>query len=99
MRISRAEVEHIAHLARLELGEREMEQLQNDLSKILEYVALLDELDTTDVLPTAHVVVEGDPLRDDETRPSFPTEDILGNAPCTQDGYLRVQAIFPKRGR
>jgi len=99
MEISRAEVEHIADLARLELGEGEIEQLQSDLSKILEYVALLDELDTTDVPPTAHVVGKGDLLREDEVSPSFPTEDVLSNAPHAQDGYFRVHAIFPKRHR
>jgi aspartyl-tRNA(Asn)/glutamyl-tRNA(Gln) amidotransferase subunit C len=97
MKISRAEVEHIADLARLELGEREIEQLQKDLSQILEYVEQLNELDTSDVLPTSHVVVKGDVLSEDKTRPSFPREDVLANAPRTQEGFFRVHAIFEKR--
>lgn len=97
MKISRAEVEHIADLARLELGEREIEQLQKDLSQILEYVGQLNELDTSDVLPTSHVVVKGDVLSEDKTRPSFPREDVLANAPRTQEGFFRVHAIFGKR--
>lgn len=99
MKISRAEVEHIADLARLELSEAETQQLQSDLSQILEYVELLNELDTTDVPPTARVVVKGDALREDEPKPSFPREDILSNAPQRQDGLFRVRAIFPKGER
>jgi aspartyl-tRNA(Asn)/glutamyl-tRNA(Gln) amidotransferase subunit C len=96
MKISRTEVEHIADLARLELSEREKEQLQSDLSKILEYVEQLDELDTTDVLPTSHVVADGDVLSEDKTRPSFSQEDMLANAPHPQEGFFRVHAIFEK---
>ncbi len=97
MKISRAEVEHIADLARLELGEREIEQLQKDLSQILEYVEQLNELDTNNVLPTSHVVVKGDVLCEDKTRPSSPREDVLANAPRAQEGFFRVHAIFEKR--
>jgi aspartyl-tRNA(Asn)/glutamyl-tRNA(Gln) amidotransferase subunit C len=96
MKISRAEVEHIADLARLELGEREIERLQKELSQILEYVEQLNELDTTDVLPTSHVVATGDVLREDRPRSSLPREDVLSNAPRAQEGYFRVHAIFEK---
>lgn len=96
MKISRAEVEHIADLARLELSEAEIERLQSDLSQILEYVEQLNELDTSNVSPTAHVVAKGDLLREDSTRPSWPGEDILSNAPQSQDGYFRVLAIFSR---
>jgi aspartyl-tRNA(Asn)/glutamyl-tRNA(Gln) amidotransferase subunit C len=98
MKISRAEVEHIADLARLELTEGEIEQLQSDLSQILEYVEQLNELDTTDVLPTSHVVVKGDVLSEDRVRPSFPREEILTNAPRAQEGFFRVHAIFEEGG-
>jgi aspartyl-tRNA(Asn)/glutamyl-tRNA(Gln) amidotransferase subunit C len=96
MKISRPEVEHIADLARLELSEGEIEQIQNELSQILEYVEQLNELDTRDVLPTSHVIVKGDVLCEDKSRPSFSREDILDNAPRTQDGFFRVHAIFKK---
>ena len=96
MKISRTEVEHIADLARLELGEAEMEQIQSELSRILDYVEQLNELDTEDVLPTSHVVVKGDVLCEDKTRPSYAKEDILANAPRTQEGFFRVHAIFEK---
>jgi aspartyl-tRNA(Asn)/glutamyl-tRNA(Gln) amidotransferase subunit C len=94
--ISRAEVEHIAELARLELSEEEVQGLQADLSRILEYVAQLNELDTTDVPPTAHIQAQGDVLREDHPRPSLPVEDVLANAPQAEEGYFRVHAVLPK---
>ncbi len=95
MKITRAEVEHIATLARLELAEAEIERLQSDLSQILEYVEQLNELDTTRVLPTAHVVAREDVLREDVSRPSLPTEEVLANAPQAEEGYFRVHAVLP----
>ena len=95
MKITRAEVEHIATLARLELTEAEIEQLQSDLSQILEYVDQLNELDTTQVLPTAHVVAQEDVLREDVTRPSMSTVEVLSNAPQAEEGYFRVHAVLP----
>jgi aspartyl-tRNA(Asn)/glutamyl-tRNA(Gln) amidotransferase subunit C len=96
VKISREEVEHIASLARLELTESEIEQLESDLSRILEYVGQLSELDTSAVPPTAHVVVQEDVLRDDVPRPSLPTADILANAPHAEEGFFRVHAVLPK---
>jgi aspartyl-tRNA(Asn)/glutamyl-tRNA(Gln) amidotransferase subunit C len=99
MKISRAEVEHIASLARLELAEDEIEQLQTDLSQILEYVDQLNEVDTTEVLPTAHVVAQEDVLRQDVARQSLSTEEVLANAPEAEEGYFRVHAVLPKGER
>jgi aspartyl-tRNA(Asn)/glutamyl-tRNA(Gln) amidotransferase subunit C len=98
MRISRSEVEHIANLARLELSEDEIAQLEIDLSRILEYVEQLNELDTSDVAPTAHVVAQGDVLREDVTRPSLPPEEVLANAPEAEEGFFRVHAVLPRGG-
>jgi aspartyl-tRNA(Asn)/glutamyl-tRNA(Gln) amidotransferase subunit C len=95
MSISRFEVEHIADLARLELGEDEIAQLEIDLTRILEYVDLLNELDTSAVAPTAYVVVQDGVLREDVARPSLPTEDVLANAPEAEDGFFRVHAVLP----
>lgn len=99
MKISRAEVEHIASLARLELAEGEIEQLQTDLSQILDYVDQLNEVDTTEVLPTAHVVAQEDVLRQDVARQSLSTEEVLANAPEAEEGYFRVHAVLPKGER
>ena len=96
MKISRAEVEHIADLARLELSDREIEQLQKELSDILEYVEQLNQLDTSAVSPTAHVVVRRDVLRGDQTVSSLPRHEALANAPQAQDGFFRVHAVFER---
>ena len=96
MKITRAEVVHIADLARLELAEDEIQRLQADLSQILEYVDQLNQLDTTAVPPTAHVVAREDVLRDDVTRPSLSPEEVLANAPQAEEGYFRVHAVLPK---
>jgi len=97
--IGRAEVEHIAELARLELGEEEIQELQRDLSRILEYVAQLNELDTAEVPPTSHVTPQGEVLREDLPRPALPVEEVLANAPHAEEGYFRVQAVLPKGER
>lgn len=97
--IGRVEVEHIAELARLELGEEEIQGLQRDLSRILGYVAQLNELDTAQVLPTSHVTPQGDVLREDLPRPSLPVEGVLANAPRAEEGYFRVQAVLPRGER
>ena len=68
-RISRAEVEHAARLARLALTEDEIEQLTVDLAKILEHAALVSALDTTDVPPTSHPIELVNVLRPDVPRP------------------------------
>jgi aspartyl-tRNA(Asn)/glutamyl-tRNA(Gln) amidotransferase subunit C len=96
MKITRAEVEHIADLARLELAEDEIQRLQADLSQILEYVDQLNQLDTTAVPPTARVVAREDVLREDVTRPSLSPEEVLANAPQAEEGYFRVHAVLPK---
>jgi aspartyl-tRNA(Asn)/glutamyl-tRNA(Gln) amidotransferase subunit C len=96
MKISRAEVEHMADLARLDLSETEVEQLQKELSQILEYVEQLNQLDTTDVLPTSHVTITRDVLREDAAGGSLSREDVLANAPRVQGGFFRVHAVLEK---
>jgi aspartyl-tRNA(Asn)/glutamyl-tRNA(Gln) amidotransferase subunit C len=88
------EVRHVAHLARLRLSDEELAQMQTDLSHILDHIDLLKEVDVTDVPPTAQVTDLANVMREDETRPSLPREDVLANAPEQQDGMFRVKAIF-----
>ena len=81
MAITRDTVLHVAKLARLSLGAEEIDRLQRDLDKILEYVKLLSELDTSDVPETAQVAVERAPLRSDDCLQSLPNEVALAEAP------------------
>ncbi|NOY97720.1 MAG: Asp-tRNA(Asn)/Glu-tRNA(Gln) amidotransferase subunit GatC [Chloroflexi bacterium] len=94
MSLTLKEVEHIASLARLELSPGEKARYREQLSAILDYVAKLQELDTSDILPTASVLSEASPLRDDEPRPPLGTDALLGNAPETEDGQFKMPPVF-----
>jgi len=94
MKLSREEVNHIAQLARLGLSEEETERFRAQLSNILENFEILQEVDTADVLPTAHVVDLENVIRDDEAIPSFPQGEIMANAPREENGFFRVRAVL-----
>jgi aspartyl-tRNA(Asn)/glutamyl-tRNA(Gln) amidotransferase subunit C len=94
MRISEAEVRHVAALARLELSAGEVEGLLEDLNRILDYVAKLDELDTAGVEPTSHVVEMAMPLRDDEVSCAPAPADAVANAPKAEDNQFVVPSII-----
>jgi aspartyl-tRNA(Asn)/glutamyl-tRNA(Gln) amidotransferase subunit C len=81
MKITRKEVEHVANLARLNLTEEELIRMTGQLDSILSYVAKLDELDTTDVVPTTHVFSINNAFREDEMQESLPRDEALLNAP------------------
>ena len=92
MAITRDEVLHVARLARLALSEDEIAKFQEQLSAILEAVSKVDELDLSDVEPTAHPLDLSNVWAADEPQPSLPLEDALANAPDREDGYFRVPA-------
>lgn len=94
MRLTREEVRHIALLARVGLSEEEIEKLREQLSNILENFEILQEVDTSDVPPTAQVTGLENVMRDDESAPSFPREEILANAPLQEDGFFRIKAVL-----
>jgi aspartyl-tRNA(Asn)/glutamyl-tRNA(Gln) amidotransferase subunit C len=91
--ISRDDVLHVARLARLEIPEDEVEQVQEQLGAILEAVGKVAELDLTGVEPTSHPLDLVNELAEDEPRPSLPREDALANAPDPADGAFRVPAV------
>jgi aspartyl-tRNA(Asn)/glutamyl-tRNA(Gln) amidotransferase subunit C len=93
-RISRADVEHTARLARLALTDSEIEQLTDELGKILEHAARVSALDTTDVPPTSHPIALVNVLRPDEVRPSLDSVEVLAEAPVAEDGRFRVPRIL-----
>ena len=94
VKITLAEVEHVARLARLALDADEKERMRSQLDAILGYVEQLRRVDTDGVEPTAHVLPLVNVLRDDEVRPSYPVEAMLANAPDAQDGQFRVPRIL-----
>jgi aspartyl-tRNA(Asn)/glutamyl-tRNA(Gln) amidotransferase subunit C len=89
-----AEVEHVAHLARLRLSAEELEKMRTDLSAILDHIDMLKEVDVSDVAPTAQVTELFNIMREDAVRPSLSPEDVLANAPDQRDGMFRVKTIF-----
>ncbi len=94
MKLTRADVEHIAQLARLELAPEEIELFREQLSAILEYAARLQELDTEAIPPTAQVIEWRNVMRDDEVRPSLPQDEVLANAPEAREGYFVVPTVL-----
>ncbi len=94
MSLSRADVEHVAALARLGLTADEVETLREQLSSILEHIAVLDRLDTSAIPPTAQVIALTNVWRDDEERPSLPPETVLANAPRQTAGFFEVHAVL-----
>lgn len=96
MPLTRAQVQHIAELAKLKLNDDEVERMTQQLSAILDYAARLRELDTDAIPPTASVVPLQNVMRADEVSASFPREDVLANAPDqSADGeFFRVKAIL-----
>jgi aspartyl-tRNA(Asn)/glutamyl-tRNA(Gln) amidotransferase subunit C len=94
VKITLAEVEHVARLARLALGADEKERMRSQLDAILGYIEQLGRIDTTGVQPTAHVLSLANVMRDDEVRPSYPAEAMLANAPDPYDGQFRVPRIL-----
>jgi aspartyl-tRNA(Asn)/glutamyl-tRNA(Gln) amidotransferase subunit C len=93
-KLSIHEVEHIAELCKLGLGEAEIELFREQLSAILEYAEVLQKLDTEGVPPTSHVIDLGNVMRDDVIEPSLTQEEALANAPDNADGQFKVQPIL-----
>lgn len=94
MALTLTEVEHIAQLARLELSAEEKERYRQQLSAILDYARRLQELDTAGIPPTASVLPPRSVLRPDQVTPGLSLEDLLRNAPQTEDDLFRVPRVL-----
>lgn len=94
MPLTSDEVEHIAKLARLDLDPSQKERYRQQLSQILDYIAKLGELDTTDVPPTAGGGQPKMELRPDQARPSLTTEVLLQNAPEAERDQFKTPPVF-----
>ena len=86
--IGKEEIEHIGWLARIALNETEQQLFEEQLSSILDYFAVLDELDTEDIEPTYHVIGIKDVIRDDEPKGMLSQAEVLRNAPKQEDIFL-----------
>ena len=98
MSLTLAEVEHIAELARLSLTDAEKTLYRDQLSAILDYAAILQQVDTSAISPTSTVLALHNIMRPDQVEPSMPAEDVLANAPDAEEDCFRVRAILEPGG-
>jgi aspartyl-tRNA(Asn)/glutamyl-tRNA(Gln) amidotransferase subunit C len=94
MTLTKEQVEHIAHLARLKLTPDEVERYQAQLSAILEYANRLQSVDTSGIPPTFSVLPPRSVLREDKARPGLAPEDLLRNAPDSEAGQFKVPPVL-----
>ena len=92
--LSRADVAHVAHLARLTLSEDEIEVFAAQLAKVLDHFQDVARLDTSQVPPTAHPLPLRNVLRRDEPGPCLDRDEVLAGAPAVEDGRFRVPRIL-----
>jgi aspartyl-tRNA(Asn)/glutamyl-tRNA(Gln) amidotransferase subunit C len=88
------DVAYVAHLARLDLNDREIAVLQPQMDEIVGFVKKIDELDVSEVEPTAHAVPVVNVLRDDEPKAVFDHDRMMANAPHEADGLFVVPKIL-----
>ena len=93
-KITLDQVRHVALLARLRLSPDEEARLVTDMSSMLGYVEKLNELDTSDIPPTAQVGEPGTPMRDDEVTNRPAPDDMLANAPQRRGNFFKVPKII-----
>lgn len=87
-------VERIAALARLGLSQDEMERMRDQLSVVLDHISMLEEVPTEDIPPTAQVIELQNIMRDDVVEASLSQEQVLLNAPRSEDGFIKVKAVL-----
>ena len=94
MKITKDEVLYVANLARLDLDEASIEKFAGQIDNILEYIELLNQVDTKDVKPTSHAIALTNAFREDEQRAQLETDQALDNAPSGEDGFFVVPKVI-----
>lgn len=98
MPITPDDVDHVAKLAYLSFADHEKEQLADDMSRILDHIDTLNELDTAGVPPMAHGLDHQNVTRSDEPTERISRDDALKNAPDTDGSYVRVPRVIDANG-
>ena len=93
MKITRDEVLYVADLARLDLDEASIDKLAEQVGKILEYIDLLNRVDTKEVKPTSHAIFLTNAFREDEVKEHLDRDLALSNAPQKEDGSFIVPKV------
>ncbi len=96
MKIDKKDVEKLAHLSRLQLDEKAIEDMQGDMNKMLHFVEKINELDLEDIEPLAYMSEEVNVLRTDEVKQVITHEEALKNAPDKDTDYFRVPKVIKK---
>ena len=94
MTIDKETVEKVAHLARLELAEDEKEKMIADMSKILGFMAKLNEINTSGIEPLVYMTDEINVLREDAVKQEITHEEALQNAPKHDENYFLVAKVI-----
>ena len=97
-KLTEEQVRHVAKLARLNISDKEVAAFTLQLDAILDYVAQLDELDTSGVEPLAHCLAVHNVLREDVIRPSLSNDDALANAPHRDGGFFAIPKVLGDAG-
>ena len=88
------EVRQIAALARISMNDEEIEIMRGQMVNILNNIDVLNNVDTDGVDPTGHSVDVRSVMREDQSRESLEPEDVLLNAPNSEDGFIRVRSVL-----
>ncbi len=94
MKITKEQVEYVAHLARLEFSEQEKGKFTSQLNDILLYMDKLNEIDTAGVIPETHAISLNNAFREDIVKPSLGPEKSLANAPDSKGTFFRVPKVI-----
>ena len=92
--ITKEEVGHVAHLARLHFNEAEQEKFTSQLNDILIYIDKLNQVDTTDIQPTTHAISLNNAFRDDVVKESLGRDLAMANAPDEKENSFRVPKVI-----
>lgn len=93
IRVDEELVKEIASLARLDLSQEEMEMFVSQFKDILEYVSILNEVETENVPPAYLFSANKSVMREDEIQDSVPTEEFLSNTPRSKDNYVVIPRV------
>ena len=94
MKITKEEVLHVAHLARLDIGDADVERFAGQIGTILDYVDTLKKVDTAGVPATSHAITLTNAFREDEVKGQLAPEEALANAPEKDSGAFVVPKII-----
>jgi aspartyl-tRNA(Asn)/glutamyl-tRNA(Gln) amidotransferase subunit C len=92
--ITKEEIGHVAHLARLHFSEEEKEKFTSQLNDILGYIGKLNQVDTSDIPPTTHAISLNNAFRDDVVKESLNRDLVLANAPDEKGNCFRVPKVI-----